>query len=731
MQNMNCKFEYLYIPIIILLGFALYANTFNAPFHFDDENNIQHPALKIESLEKEQVARAFSDGTLAARPVSNFSFALNYFIGEYRVQGYHLVNILIHVCAGIFLFLLVRATLTLPPNKEKFPEASAIALLTALIWTVHPLATQSVTYIVQRMNSMAAMFFILALLLYVKGRERQVARERRQSALPAWAWFLACTVAGLLAIGSKEVAATLPFFIFLYEWYFFQNLRWDWLRGKLAWLLGGVVVVLSLAYAYTGGQVVEVFVNSCDKRDFTVLERLLTQFRVVIHYITLIFYPNPNRLALDYDFPVSTSLLAPPTTLYSLLAILALLVLAVVLARRERLVSFCLLWFFGNLVIESSVICLEIIFEHRTYLPSMFLILLVVALAFRAGRQHQLVAVMLLLVVALFSWWTWERNKVWQTGEALWSDSIRKHPSKARPYANLGSSLVKDDRWVEAEQAFRHSLAIDSKATIAHANLAGILMRQGKTAEAEVHFREAVRLRPNFVVARVGLGNILRERGDYETAAKEFRKAQEANPEDAVVSKNLGNALLRAGKPAEALPYLTKAAVGAPSDKEIPLDIGETLTLLGRLDEAIQTYRKLLNQNKNEGQAHYHLGLLLKQKGLEQEALVHYREAVRLLRFPMDLKYDYANLLFRTGHLVEADLTYRDFIAIGSTISMALNNRGLVFINQGRLQDAASQFEMALRVAPANQVAANNLRLVREQLKAGGTEKNQEDAVRP
>ena len=716
---------------LIVMGCFVYANTLNVPFHFDDENNIQHPALRIESLDSEQVAKAFTDGTLASRPVSNFSFALNYFIGEYRVQGYHLVNIFIHVCAGIFLFLLLRATLTLPPNREKYPKASTIALLAALIWIVHPLGIQSVTYIVQRMNSMAAMFFVLALLLYVKGRERQLASERRQSALPAWAWFLACAVAGLLAIGSKEIAATLPFFIFLYEWYFFQDLRWSWLKKKLYWLLGVLATVFCAAYAYTGGQIIDRVFNSCGGRDFTVLERVLTQFRVVIHYITLIFYPNPNRLALDYDFPVSTSLLAPPTTLYSLLAILALLALAVVLARRERLISFCLLWFFGNLVIESSVICLEIIFEHRTYLPSMFVVLLVVGLAYRAGRHNRLVAVPLVLVVALLSWWTWERNKVWQTGESLWADSVSKHPNKARPHANLGNAFVEQKRFAEAEQEYRHSLRLDPRAKIAHNNLAGLLLRQGKTEEAEEHYREAVRLDPKYVQARVGFGSILRTRGDYLVAAEQFHEAQRVAPEDAVINKNLGNALLRAGKPEEALPYLQKAAAGASRDREIPLDIGETLTLLGRIDEAVQTYRDILDQNKDEGQAHYHLGLLLKQKGLEQEALPHYREADRLLRYPAEMKYDYANLLFRTGHLDEADQTYREFLAIGPTVSMALNNRGLVLINQGRLLQAAGQFEMALRVAPENQMAANNLRLVREQLQVGGTEKKQEEAARP
>ena len=719
------------IALLAVVGCLVYANTLNVPFHFDDEVNIQHEALKLEALDKEQVLRALGGGALVARPVSNFSFALNYFIGENRVQGYHLVNIFIHVCAGIFLFLLLRATLTLAPNRDRYPRAMAIALMAALIWAVHPLGTQSVTYIVQRMNSMAAMFFVLALLLYVKGRQRQLAAERRQSALPAWAWFLASAVAGLLAVGSKEIAATLPFFIFLYEWYFFQDLRWTWLRGKLLWLAGVLTAILGLAFAYTNGMLLDKILNSCSNRDFTILERVLTQFRVIIHYLTLLIYPNPDRLALDYDFPVSTSLLSPLTTLYSLLGLLALLVLAVLLARRERLLSFCMLWFFGNLLIESSVICLEIIFEHRTYLPSMFLILLVVALAYRISNNHRLVALPLALLIALLACWTWERNKVWQTSETLWTDSVRKHHGKARPYVNLGNALMEIGKLAEAEKAFKRSLVIDPEAQIAHSNLAGLLFRQGREEEAGVHYQEAVRLKPDFVAARVGFGTYLRKRGEYQAAVEQFRAALSVTPGNTTVNKNLGNALLRAGNPKEALQYLQKAADGAPRDKEILIDIGESLTLLGRLDEAVESYRSVLDQNWNEGQAHYHLGLLLKQKKLEKEALLHYREADRLLRYPAELKYDYANLLFRTGHLSEADQAYRDFLAIGPTVSMAMNNRGLVLISQGHLLQAAGQFEMALRVTPENQMAANNLRLVREQLQAVGAGNEQEGTPQP
>jgi len=705
------------IVLLVLFGTIIYANTLNVPFHFDDEYNIQHPALRMESLSLEQFKESLADGALRSRPVSNFSFALNYFVGGYRVQGYHLVNIGIHICGGIFLYLLLSLTLNLEVNRRKYPHGVVIALMASLLWLVHPLATQSVTYIVQRMNSMAAMFFVLALLLYAVGRSRQLSSPYGRGLLAHWGWFAGSFFSSLLAIGSKEIAATIPFFIFLYEWYFFQDLRWEWLKKKLVWLGGIFLAFIGIAYGYTSGQIIERVFNSCGGRDFTMIERVLTQFRVVIHYITLVIYPNPNRLALDYDFPVSVSLFSPITTLISLVTIVAVVLLAIIISRRERLISFCILWFFGNLVIESSVICLEMVFEHRTYLPSMFLVFLVVAIAYRIAKRHTaVVSTLLALTTIVCGYWTIERNAVWQTSLALWSDSVAKHPGKARPHSNLGLALVEAGELEQAKEEYMVALKIDQDAHIPHNNLAGLYQREGKLELAEFHYQEAVRLKPDYQTSRMNYGVLLREQGQYVAAANHFRHALEKDPENRLVNKNLGNALLRSGQPEEALPVLEQALVGLPHDTELLLDVGEVKMLLGRFDEALATYQKILEKDRGESSAHYHLALLVKQMGREQEALFHYREADRLMRYPVALKYDLGNLFFRLGELAEAEKTYKEFLEVVPAIVMTCNNLGLVLINQGSVEEAIHFFQTALNISPTFQLAADNLRLAKEQL---------------
>jgi hypothetical protein len=359
---------------LVVLTLIIYASGLNGPLVFDDMSNIEYnPHIRLEKLSFEGLKKAAFDSPAEFRPVANISFALNYWLHGYKTSGFHLVNVLIHVTTGVFLFFFIRLTLRMPALSLKYESHQWVAYVAALIWLVHPLQTQSVTYIVQRMNSMAAMFYVMALFFYAHGRVSQTTQNR-------WLWFGGCAAAGILALGTKQIAATLPFFIFLYEWYFLQDLNWHWFKRRMLPLAGVLLFFGILALIYLGADPLESILGGYQRRDFTLPERVLTQFRVMVFYISLIGFPHPSRPNLDRDFALSHSLLDPVTTLLCMVTIAGLLFFAWRLAPRQRLISFCILWFFGNLVIESSVIGLEIIFDHRTYLPSMMVCLLAVIL---------------------------------------------------------------------------------------------------------------------------------------------------------------------------------------------------------------------------------------------------------------------------------------------------------------------------------------------------------------
>jgi hypothetical protein len=388
-QKQRSSFRHL-IAIALIAGVALvaYSNTFHVPFHYDDRPNIvENPNVQITVLTWDRLERLIKNTyKVSIRVFSYFTLALNYYFGGFNVFGYHLVNFFIHIASGIFLYWFLLLTFNLLSLREKYgPISYRVALFSSLIFIAHPIQTQSVTYIVQRMASMAGMFFLLSLALYIKGR---LSAGRRRVF-----YFGGTVVSYLLGVFSKENVAILPLFIALYEFYFFQNFDLSPRGKKILFALLGVLLALGIfGFIIWGQRYMQEIKGGYEYRaslssPFTMGERVLTQSRVVLYYLTLIAFPHPSRLNLDYDFPISKTILDPPTTLISILIIAALIGYSVWTAKKRPLVSFCILWYFGNLVIESSIFPLEMVYEHRLYLPAVGPIVLFSLLVIRGVEK--------------------------------------------------------------------------------------------------------------------------------------------------------------------------------------------------------------------------------------------------------------------------------------------------------------------------------------------------------
>jgi len=244
-------------PFLIILLFtavtlAIYSNTFNSPFVLDDVRKIEeNSAIRVNRFSPAEIVKAgFQSSRM--RPIAFMTLALNHILHKYNVFGYHVINIAIHTITGFLLYLFFLATLKTAPIQHHYGRPDLIAFFAALIWLVHPLQSQSVTYVVQRMNSMAALFYIFAFLLYVKGRlATQPGRK--------WSWFSSAALAWICALGSKQNAATLPFFIFLYEWYFFQDLSPKWFKSSLKYIIAVAIIFAVVAFLYLGTDPLEKF----------------------------------------------------------------------------------------------------------------------------------------------------------------------------------------------------------------------------------------------------------------------------------------------------------------------------------------------------------------------------------------------------------------------------------------------------------------------------------------
>jgi Flp pilus assembly protein TadD len=606
LSGLLSRYETLFLLSLALIVILIYTNTLGSPFVFDSRNNIEtNPHIRLSKITLNGLAEAAFKNPLKQRPLSNISFALNYYLHGYNVVGFHVVNILIHISTGFLLYFFVKSTFRTPALKSRYGNYMWISFFTAAVWMVHPLHTQSVSYIVQRMTSLCTMFYILSILLYARFRFSGHQRNK-------WWLFLGCILAGALALASKQIAATLPVFIIAYEWYFFRDLDLKWLKNHIPLLTGCLLLAAVIALALLGNNPLDRILEGYKSRDFTLTQRLLTEPRVIIFYLSQLLWPHPSRLNLDHDFPLSNSLMDPMTTFFAIFTIASLIGLAVATARKQRLFSFCILWFFCNLVIESSIVALEIIFEHRTYLPSMAFSLIVALVAYRWVKPTWLQTVLLCTMVTVGAIWTYERNAVYSDRITFWQDCVNKSPRKARPHNNLGVALADQGYHNEAIKKYHKALEIDPLYQDPIANIGLSLAQQGKIKESITQFLKALEINPEDSKTLNNLGASLIVEKRYAEAIQRLSEALTLNPYYSQAHNNMGVALQHQDRFEEAINHFSTAVLLDPNYTRAYNNLGIILANQGRFEEAIEQFSAALKVNPADAMARQNLEKSLK-----------------------------------------------------------------------------------------------------------------------
>lgn len=518
------KYVFTFISLFIVLIVA-YSNSFYGQWHFDDFANIvENPYVQIKSLSwsemKHCVTGIYQDRLL--RPLAYLSFALNYQFGGLNVFGFHVVNFIIHYLSAVFLFLFIYNTLKLPKLKDQFETiVYPVALLASFFWAIHPLFVTSVTYIVQRMASMAGMFYILSMYLYLKGRTS----EKTGNAI---IFFGVSAFSGLASMLTKENAITLPVSIFLFDLLLIQGVtKRNIIKfGKI--LIFPLLLIVIIGFLYTGG--LSTAFDGYAVRDFTMGERLLTEPRVILFYLSLLFYPINSRLTLLYDIDVSTSFFSPWTTLPSIFLILLMIGVAIYLAKRRPLISFCLLFFFLNHLIEGTALPLELIYEHRNYLPAMLLFVpvahfIVFVIDYFSYRKIIQIIVALSVIIIIFGLGdiTFRRNMIVADEFLLWTDNIEKYPELSRPYTNLGLYYLRRGQKDYGLQNFNQALKLNKFANsqvrdFQFQNLGIYYFKAGEYDAALKYFEIAARDMPSNALNKIYIAYIYLSKNDYSRA---------------------------------------------------------------------------------------------------------------------------------------------------------------------------------------------------------------------
>ena len=384
------------------------------------------------------------------------SFSIDRWIGNGSIMPFHVTNTVIHafcLLAVIFLvFNLLKAAGEID-SSAKGISSSLIAIFVAGLWALHPVQTNAVTYLVQRMASIQALFFVTSMAFYVLGRRKHLSCGSLMQVFP---YYLACFIAAVGAFLSKENSLMLPVMVLVTEiWFFSPDLHLSvWKRFlKSRKLVRGVLLILLLCLAFLSVKMGRDLTAGYAGRLFTLGDRLLTEMRIVVWYMTLLLWPTPSRMSIEHDVVISTSLVNPPTTFLAFAFLILLWWLMIHYRKKYPLITYGLVWFFLNLLIESSVVPLELIFEHRLYLPSVGFSLTFTCgvvsvfrnlLARKTARDFEIITCCIFaLLVSGLSLLTFSRNEAWRNSITIYMDAVLKAPNHPRAHANLAVAWAK------------------------------------------------------------------------------------------------------------------------------------------------------------------------------------------------------------------------------------------------------------------------------------------------
>jgi protein O-mannosyl-transferase len=698
-QKMNrLTNKWISLTLIGISVFIIYSNTFNSPFVFDDITSI------VEKKSIRDLSNYFYlEKLLKPRAVVDLTFSINYHYGKLDVFGYHIVNILIHILNGILVYFLVitileqqsrQAILGIQPVcNHPAHSIKTIVLFSSLLFVVHPIQTQAVTYTAQRYASMAAMFYMASLFLYLKARivqEKEKSREqdakiKKLDAMLNLKYSYIYTLSafcGVLAFLSKQNTASLPGAIVLVE-YLLIDRTWQGWKKKALWFFLGFGLWILFALFITGffgdgfeGRRLLEDVSGMMRETETVSrwQYLCTQFNVLVVYIRLLFLPvNQN---LDYMYPFKSGFFDSYTA-FAFIFLFCIALIGIWQIKKRPVVSLGIFWFFITLSVESSIIPIgDALFEHRLYLPMFGFSLMAPYLLFDVFFKYKKFVIYFLLIIILsLGLATYQRNNIWKSVRTLWSDVVLKNPKNYRAYNNLGIGMF----------------------------------LKGHTIKAIEKFMQSLRIKPDFLEAHNNLGIALRNQGRFEEAIEHYVAALRANPNHPKVYNNIGVVLRKQGRFQEAIDYFIKAIKIDSDYKKAHNNLGSLLEGLGRLDEAIHHYKKVLEINQDNGNVHQYIGNIFEKQGRLQEAVSHYIEAVEFNPNNEKNHYKLANAYKNINRLDKAIEHYFYALTIKPDFEDVHNNLGNVFYQKGKIDKAIEHYREALRIRPDFVEALNNL----------------------
>lgn len=570
-----------HVALIMAVGLIIYSGIYSAPFVYDDfQCIVLNPAITnsgfitdTTTLKNLQLNEDIHKN-IVLRPVGYLTFTLNYHLGGFGVVGYHIFNVIVHLLSALLVYMITRLTLVVQAKSAEKSSGTVISftimmpLFIALLFVSHPLQTQSVTYITQRFTSLAALFYLLSLAMYIKsGLSRTIVSR--------YLFYTGSLVATCVAMKTKEIAFTLPLIILVYECIFFSNsLKRRIIRlfpFMLTLLIIPVAVIkLEALFSHATGSSVGQSMNLVNYNGVSRLDYFISEFRVIVTYIRLLLIPINQHL--NYDVPVYTSFFQPQVAL-SFVLIVTILGSGVYLLYRSktseepdktkfRLIAFGIIWFFVTLSVESTLVPLDdLLVEQRVYLPSVGLIMAFVASVALIFDKRQrtggiIFAVLCSLIVAALATTAYTRNRLWNDPIALWMDTAKKNPQSRLAYQCIGAHYF-------GKLMFKESIAA-------------------------IH--AAQRLAPKSLEVSFNLANVYLAINRFDEAEAEYLKAMNIHPNNELLYNSLVKLYIRHNMHSKALPLLQHLLQVYPYSPEVHTKLAELYEAMGQREQAVAEY---------------------------------------------------------------------------------------------------------------------------------------------
>ena len=639
--------------LIMLVGFLAYSNSFQGCFLLDDEPMIvDNPTIR----QLTPMSKFVFEGGL--RKLPTISFAVNYAIGGLDPVGYHYFNVAIHLLAAVFLYGLMYVTLTCSvwPSAIR-SQAALLAFFVSLLWVVHPLNTQAVNYVVQRIEAMMGLSFFLFMWLYASSH---YAKQRRM--LLGVAWIVFC-----LGLGCKEVMVmSLPVAMLYDRAFLFPTWREAAQARGVFWLACALPLAVAAVF------IVPIILGSegavgLSLKSVTPLQYLSTQPEVIFHYLRLVVVPWPQ--VFDYGWEPETNLRTVLMTIVPLLGMLAGLCWLYI--HKPHFAFWGLAAALVLFPTSSFIPLQDLAVEHRMYVPLAFLLVPVVMGLFSVGSRYfgdhpaLISSVLCFGLCGMLAMLTLSRNQDYRTAVGMWEDVISKTVDSGstnmlagRAYSNLGNAYADKAEWDKSIDNLEKAQRCRQFAPSVYGNLARAYVATGKAELARQYSAKALELEPTSARLRQQAGLIETMSGNLAEAEKHFREAHELAPADTVIMVNLAECNLQLKNISEAEALLRKAILADGKAAEALKRLVDLLLSKGEIDSALDAANDYAKTLPKDPRANLQLGMIWAAKGENTKAIEQLEIASKFDPPPAEANYLLGNARRSTNDLVAARHCY-------------------------------------------------------------------------